>query len=97
MAHSGRSEAWAGRSASLPKPEATGGSRTSWDRLTVDALVEAVERSGEGDDQARVLVGGIAYAGARGISRVEVRVDGGPWQGPAARTWASAGAASGPR
>ena len=31
-------------------------------------------------DQRRVPVGGIAYAGARGISKVEVRVDGGPWQ-----------------
>ncbi len=27
-----------------------------------------------------VPIGGIAHAGARGISRVEVRVDGGPWQ-----------------
>ena len=30
--------------------------------------------------QQFVPVGGIAFAGARGISRVEVRVDGGPWQ-----------------
>ena len=32
------------------------------------------------DGQGFVPVGGIAYAGARGISRVEVRVDEGPWQ-----------------
>jgi hypothetical protein len=27
-----------------------------------------------------IPVGGIAYAGARGISKVEVQVDDGPWQ-----------------
>lgn len=32
------------------------------------------------DGQGLVPVGGIAYSGARGISRVEVRVDEGPWQ-----------------
>ena len=32
------------------------------------------------DGQGLVPVGGIAYAGARGISSVEVRVDEGPWQ-----------------
>ena len=34
----------------------------------------------EDGDQKLVPVGGIAYSGARGISKVEVRVDGGPWQ-----------------
>ena len=34
----------------------------------------------EKDGQTLVPVGGIAFAGARGISKVEVRVDGGPWQ-----------------
>ena len=34
----------------------------------------------ERDGQTLVPVGGIAFAGARGISKVEVRVDGGPWQ-----------------
>jgi hypothetical protein len=33
-----------------------------------------------------VPVGGIAWAGARGISRVEVRVDDGPWEEAALRT-----------
>jgi hypothetical protein len=27
-----------------------------------------------------IPIGGIAWAGVRGISKVEVRVDGGPWQ-----------------
>ena len=31
-------------------------------------------------DQRRVPVGGIAFSGTRGISKVEVRVDGGPWE-----------------
>jgi DMSO/TMAO reductase YedYZ molybdopterin-dependent catalytic subunit len=43
------------------------------DTVAVDHIVEA-------GDQRLVPVGGIAYAGARGISKVEVRVDGGPWQ-----------------
>ena len=32
------------------------------------------------DGQGFIPVGGIAFAGARGVSRVEVRVDGGPWR-----------------
>ena len=32
------------------------------------------------DGQGYIPVGGIAFSGARGISRVEVRVDGGPWE-----------------
>jgi DMSO/TMAO reductase YedYZ molybdopterin-dependent catalytic subunit len=38
------------------------------------------------DKQKLVPIGGIAHAGARGISRVEVRVDEGPWQEAAIRT-----------
>jgi DMSO/TMAO reductase YedYZ molybdopterin-dependent catalytic subunit len=38
---------------------------------------QAVYSSG---DQQLVPVGGIAFSGARGISKVEVRVDGGDWQ-----------------
>ncbi|MGW8144454.1 MAG: molybdopterin-dependent oxidoreductase [Anaerolineales bacterium] len=34
----------------------------------------------EQGDQTLVPIGGIAFSGARGISKVEVRVDGGPWQ-----------------
>ncbi|HMN27154.1 MAG TPA: molybdopterin-dependent oxidoreductase [Caldilineaceae bacterium] len=57
----------------------------SWDEIaqvkTVSVIdtvaVDAIIHDG---DQKRVPVGGIAWAGARGISGVEVRVDGGPWQ-----------------
>jgi DMSO/TMAO reductase YedYZ molybdopterin-dependent catalytic subunit len=38
------------------------------------------------DQRKLVPVGGIAHAGARGISKVEVRVDDGPWQAAAIRT-----------
>ena len=43
------------------------------DTIAVDAIFEK-------DNQRLVPVGGIAFAGDRGISKVEVRVDGGPWE-----------------
>lgn len=43
------------------------------DTVAVDAVID-------NGDQKLVPVGGVAFAGARGISKVEVRVDGGPWQ-----------------
>jgi DMSO/TMAO reductase YedYZ molybdopterin-dependent catalytic subunit len=43
------------------------------DTVAVDALIE-------NGDQMLVPIGGIAFAGARGISQVQVRVDGGPWE-----------------
>ncbi len=43
------------------------------DTVAVDALIA------DGDER-RVPIGGIAFSGDRQISRVEVRVDGGPWQ-----------------
>lgn len=43
------------------------------DTVAVDAIIEDGE-------QRYVPVGGIAHAGARGISKVEVRVDGGAWE-----------------
>jgi DMSO/TMAO reductase YedYZ molybdopterin-dependent catalytic subunit len=49
-----------------------------WDReghVRTTAAVDAVARRGD-----VVEVGGFAYAGARGISRVEVRADQGEWQ-----------------
>lgn len=49
------------------------------DTVAVDAIID------EGGQQL-VPVGGIAFAGARGISRVEVRVDGGTWQQAQLRT-----------
>lgn len=45
----------------------------------------AVKATFQRGGQRFVPVGGMAYAGARGISRVEVRVDGGPWQEAALR------------
>lgn len=38
------------------------------------------------DQRKLVPIGGIAHAGARGISKVEVKVDDGPWQAAAIRT-----------
>jgi len=43
------------------------------DTVAVDDIVEA-------GGQQLVPVGGIAWSGDRGISKVEVRVDGGPWE-----------------
>jgi hypothetical protein len=40
----------------------------------------AVDRLVEKDGQQFVPIGGIAFAGARGISKVEVSVSGGPWR-----------------
>src|SRR5262249_37747317 len=49
-----------------------------WDRegrVVPSAAVDTVVRTGEMAD-----VGGMAYAGSRGVARVEVQVDGGEWQ-----------------
>jgi len=43
------------------------------DTVAVDAIIED-------GDQRFVPIGGIAFAGDRGISRVEVRVNGGNWE-----------------
>ena len=59
--------------------------RRGWDK---DALVRttgvidavAVQDTYEENGQNFVPIGGIAYAGAKGISRVEVRVDDGEWE-----------------
>jgi DMSO/TMAO reductase YedYZ molybdopterin-dependent catalytic subunit len=46
----------------------------------------AVDMNIIGADQRKLVpIGGIAHAGARGVSRVEVRVDDGPWQQAALR------------
>ena len=57
----------------------------NWDkvaRVKATSVIDtvAVDHIVEDGDQRLVPVGGIAYAGARGISKVEVRVDGGPWE-----------------
>ena len=56
-----------------------------WDevaRVKATSVIDtvAVRNVVEADGQRLVPVGGIAFAGARGISGVQVRVDGGPWQ-----------------
>lgn len=43
------------------------------DTVAVDAIIQD-------GDQRLVPIGGIAFAGARGISKVEVSVNGGPWE-----------------
>jgi hypothetical protein len=54
-----------------------------WDRdaiVRATAVIDTVAvRSTFGDDPVMVPIGGIAYAGARGISKVEVKVNDGPW------------------
>jgi DMSO/TMAO reductase YedYZ molybdopterin-dependent catalytic subunit len=57
----------------------------NWDRearMKATSVIDTVAVAAAQDLGGRRLipVGGIAHAGARGISRVEVRVDGGPWQ-----------------
>ena len=49
------------------------------DTVAVDNIVER-------DGQMLVPVGGIAFSGARGISKVEVQVDSGPWEEATLRT-----------
>ena len=49
------------------------------DTVAVDNIVER-------DGQMLVPAGGIAFAGARGISKVEVQVDSGPWEEARLRT-----------
>jgi hypothetical protein len=57
-----------------------------WDRdgvMKITSVVDTVAvsaRSTDGSGQALVPIGGIAHAGARGISKVEVRVDEGEWR-----------------
>jgi DMSO/TMAO reductase YedYZ molybdopterin-dependent catalytic subunit len=58
--------------------------RRGWDavaqvRATSVIDTVAVDARYEADGQMFVPVGGIAFAGKRGISKVEVRVDGGDW------------------
>ena len=57
----------------------------NWDkvaRVKTTSVIDtvAVDHIIENGSERLVPVGGIAYSGDRGISKVEVRVDGGPWQ-----------------
>lgn len=63
----------------------------NWDetaRVQATSVIDtvAVEAAYEQDGRTYVPIGGIAYAGARGISRVEVSVDDGEWVAAALRT-----------
>ena len=49
------------------------------------SVVDTALPTGEGAAR-RLSIGGIAYAGARGISKVEVQIDNGPWQPAQLRT-----------
>lgn len=56
-----------------------------WDevaRVNTTSVIDTVATEAiiENGNQRLVPIGGIAYAGARGISKVEVRMDGGEWQ-----------------
>ncbi len=58
--------------------------RRGWDkeaRVRATSVIDTVAADAAYEDGGRTLipVGGIAWAGARGISRVEVQVDGGDW------------------
>ena len=62
-----------------------------WDevaRVKATSVIDtvAVRDVVEADGQRLVPVGGIAFSGARGVSGVQVRVDGGPWQDAQLRT-----------
>ena len=65
--------------------------RRGWDevaQMRATSVIDTVAAEALVEDGGRVLVpiGGIAHAGARGISRVEVRVDDGEWQEARLRT-----------
>ncbi len=56
-----------------------------WDkvaRVNTTSVIDTVAQDAVYESEGRTLVpvGGIAFAGARGISKVEVRVDDGPWR-----------------
>lgn len=64
----------------------------SWDRQARMRATSVIDTIGmdmmvvDADSSTRIPVGGIAHAGARGISSVEVRVDDGPWEPARLRT-----------
>jgi DMSO/TMAO reductase YedYZ molybdopterin-dependent catalytic subunit len=49
-------------------------------RVRTTSVIDAVAAGAPAPETGLVPVGGIAYAGDRGISMVEVRVDGDPWE-----------------
>jgi len=57
----------------LPGDVVTFGIDLMIDTVAVDAIIES-------GLQRLVPIGGIAFSGARGISNVDIRVNGGPWK-----------------
>jgi DMSO/TMAO reductase YedYZ molybdopterin-dependent catalytic subunit len=59
--------------------------KRGWDRtarMKATSVIDTVAVNmmlSQADATSRIPVGGIAHSGARGISKVEVKVDGGPW------------------
>jgi DMSO/TMAO reductase YedYZ molybdopterin-dependent catalytic subunit len=66
--------------------------RRGWDRtarMKATSVIDTISVNmmlSQADEKMRIPLGGVAHAGARGISRVEVRVDGGPWSEARLRT-----------
>jgi hypothetical protein len=54
--------------------------------FTISFIDAVVEVSPPGASQKKLAIGGEAYSGERGISKVEVQMDGGPWQEGQLRT-----------
>src|SRR4051794_8684560 len=62
--------------------------KRGWDRearVKATSVIDTVHAHESGSGEKRLSIGGIAHAGARGISRVEVRMDEGPWLAAALR------------
>jgi DMSO/TMAO reductase YedYZ molybdopterin-dependent catalytic subunit len=49
-------------------------------QVLTTSVIDAIDAAGRDPGSGVVAVGGIAYSGDKGISRVEVRVDEGPWE-----------------
>ena len=66
--------------------------KRGWDetaRMKATSVIDTIAVNmmiAQADASTRIPVGGIAHAGARGISKVEVQVDGGPWNQAQLRT-----------
>lgn len=71
-----RSVKWLTRIEVLAEPRAGHWEERGWTAAEIHttARVDLVQLTGNG-----VLAAGVAFAGRRGVSAVEVRVDGGPW------------------
>jgi len=78
-----RSVKWLTRIEVLDRPRAGHWEERGWSAADIHttARVDLVQPAGaSGADAAGLLAAGVAFAGLRGVQRVEVRMDGGPWQ-----------------